>query len=128
MVCPQCGEPIGWDRRLASAFSRGTWPCPRCAAVLHLRPNRHATVLFLVALGGLFVGFGVAKGGGPLGRWLLALFALMLVSSRALQVCWVRPLVKQAGFGFCQGCGYNLKGLPSERCPECGVPAENCRA
>ena len=32
---------------------------------------------------------------------------------------WMRP--RPIDFGKCQQCGYDLRGLPSNRCPECGM-------
>ena len=35
-----------------------------------------------------------------------------------------RVAVVQWGFGYCQKCGYDLRGLQSDRCPECGCPVK----
>lgn len=46
----------------------------------------------------------------------LLLFAIIRVVQRRSQ----RP-------GFCARCGYNLTGLTSGRCPECGTPVRNAQ-
>jgi hypothetical protein len=36
----------------------------------------------------------------------------------------VREQIRAIGIPLCLHCGYNLTGIDSERCPECGKPAE----
>ena len=43
-----------------------------------------------------------------------------------LHVLYVRALRKASRIGRCPKCGYDLEGLTSPRCPECGtVPAKS---
>lgn len=125
MFGPQCSEAIGWDRWLTSAVSTAAWPCRRCASLLRLRPNRHATALLVVSLGGLVAGIAALASGSRAGRWLVWSSGVLFAVSRVVQCVWVSPCVEKAGFGYCQACGYNLRGLSSDRCPECGVTVEN---
>lgn len=53
---------------------------------------------------------------GP-GYWMMLLGAVAIVFGSTLEL--LRGPVIPAG--SCQGCGYLLKGLPSARCPECGL-------
>ena len=37
---------------------------------------------------------------------------------------FTRRMQQRATFGYCIKCGYDLRGLPEPRCPECGTPFE----
>lgn len=39
----------------------------------------------------------------------------------------INKTLRQTPLGFCTNCGYNLRGLPMPRCPECGVPFDPAR-
>ena len=45
--------------------------------------------------------------------------SLLLLTLIATGLLWW--LVRRYPSGFCQTCGYNLRGLPEPRCPECGT-------
>lgn len=67
---------------------------------------------------------GVGSGSGPLFK-LNALFVplwslALLVSGSAGFLWWRRRSIQVPG--HCDKCGYNLEGLASEKCPECGTP------
>jgi hypothetical protein len=53
---------------------------------------------------------------------LFSFFVIAPLASILLVVSNLRqcPTVAEYGAGFCGKCGYNLTGLTSERCPECG--------
>lgn len=59
-----------------------------------------------------FLGFGII---------LLACVASIL---RRAQVDWHTKQLIKRGAGLCPNCGYNLKGLPTRQCPECGTDIE----
>jgi len=44
------------------------------------------------------------------------------VVGHVLRSCQVRRLKRRLTNGLCVNCGYDLRGLPLPRCPECGEP------
>jgi hypothetical protein len=54
-----------------------------------------------------------------LGRQSPAL-AAMLWGQYAMETTPIEPLDASSADLFCPGCGYNLRGIESDRCPECG--------
>jgi hypothetical protein len=64
----------------------------------------------------LYVGFGLSSyrfSGMAFG--LLPLFIMLTAP------LYNKIVVAQYGPDYCQACGYNLGGLTSDRCPECGA-------
>jgi len=53
---------------------------------------------------------------------MLIFAALLIVSAMAMK--FQRVILNERGKGHCYDCGYNLTGLTSERCPECGRTLE----
>lgn len=57
---------------------------------------------------------------------IAAPFVLLLVVSRLIRfalkkVHWRSQTKKREDLGLCHACGYNLKGIDSYMCPECGI-------
>ncbi len=52
---------------------------------------------------------------------ILAVMLIGYVTLMKLQ----RVILNERGRGHCYDCGYNLTGLTSERCPECGRTLES---
>lgn len=66
--------------------------------------------------------------------WVAGIFSGLMAGGAGLAVTWLwrrdasvylRQRLLDCGVPVCLGCGYCLRGLTSERCPECGmeVPA-----
>ena len=93
-----------------------------------------STALMVVVLGGALIAAAVLAMAGP-SRWmgivlvvsyvvvllpwlpalLLIPFLIVVATSRARRGTPIPP-------GVCVRCGYDLRGLPEPRCPECGTP------
>ncbi|TWT44911.1 Tetracycline resistance protein, class B [Phycisphaerae bacterium RAS1] len=87
--------------------------------------RRAASVGLLGAMFGLAIAFGP-----PLGGWVGShvsyaavgwLCAGMQAASLAV-ILFALPETRPRSAGRCTSCGYNLRGLPANRCPECGTP------
>ena len=53
--------------------------------------------------------------------WLFVAAGLQAMSVWAGQVPrWVWVRLRSRPSGVCLGCGYDMRGLPTQRCPECG--------
>jgi uncharacterized paraquat-inducible protein A len=124
MACPQCAEPIGWEWRLLHSYRRTTWTCRRCAAVLGLVWPRWSVVLIAVLIAGVVLSLSPGLLPRAIRRWLLFFSGSLLFVAWLLSSFLVRAVVMRPGFGFCQHCGYNLRGLTEGRCPECGTDVE----
>jgi hypothetical protein len=91
-----------------------TWPFVRSRA-------RWATAAVLSA--GVIAAAGAALSGG--GRWsplLVPALAQFLAAAYGM-----RRWPAEYAAGMCRGCGYDLRGLPVARCPECGREFESGR-
>ncbi len=121
LTCPQCGEPIPWERRLFRAFLWARWPCRRCGAVLRFK----ATTRIVAGLVSCLV---IAFGFGSLyvsraNKYLVVTTMVLIGAAFSWAMIFLEQVaIVQWGFGHCQGCGYDLTGLTSDRCPECGRP------
>jgi hypothetical protein len=96
------------------------------------RKDRFAFRIF--GLTAIILGFGTLFGigralmiGRPPGPFAVMPLAFVVVSAITL---WERRRIRKhlAGVleesGRCRTCGYNLRGLPDNRCPECGTSFE----
>ncbi len=120
--CPQCGEPVGWERRVIASVSRATWECPRCVATLCISESRSANAVVLATLIALVLFLIPLPAGRSYREWALGVFLVSAALFCAARFIWMRAVIVTPGFGYCQGCGYDLTGLTGVRCPECGVP------
>jgi hypothetical protein len=97
------------------------------------RPPWWASAVTCVILGILLIIGARFINPGPL-QWLrvtleVAGFILILNAClarfiRQLQINFHTQRLIRRGAGQCPECGYNLKGVASERCPECGIDIE----
>jgi hypothetical protein len=71
-------------------------------------------------------GFYRAIGSRSLGVRFPHWFAMLVVAIPPVSMSWWRKWrrVRRARHGLCIHCGYDLRGLRSAQCPECGAPAE----
>jgi hypothetical protein len=108
-------------------------PFLRRALLIYLDPRgpwwASASLWVLLAIVGMIVweGFVPRAGAG----WPRVVVHLVFVAVLLLAVAagflrreqehWYRRQLLRRGAGLCPHCGYELKGLPAERCPECGV-------
>jgi hypothetical protein len=62
-----------------------------------------------------------------------AIVAAVVVGLQIVSLLWVlgpgvvllffaRRIQRRERFGYCRNCGYDLRMLPTNRCPECGTP------
>lgn len=99
------------------------WPLPT-TGLLRLRQIAYYTAI-LTALAGALLGFRMT---GPWGWiWPVLLLALVLLEHWFGSVHARRVLAEQATTTpeeqpHCMACGYQLAGLQTRRCPECGRP------
>ena len=125
LECPNCREPVSFLRSIRTT-AWGSFPCRFCGSVLAISFARRmiaagvwvAALLFAMGVWGL-------HRRGPLITYpamVVALIAIFRLFERIV-------LVERRAF-TCKQCGYNLQGLPENRCPECGTtfdPAERER-
>jgi len=122
LSCPQCEEPIGWDRRVHHLFSRSPWTCPRCSALLRLQSNFRYSLPLNISLIVLTLFLLEASATTVNRKWLVVGLAVCLLFIHAVTFAVVRVRMVRPGLGYCQHCNYDLRGLSSDRCPECGNP------
>ncbi len=88
-----------------------------------------SALLFLLGVGTLvlsFSAFAGALGGTSGGRMLIGLIAFALAVTLILIVVFLQVLVARIEPQVtvrCERCGYDLRVIASDRCPECGEDA-----
>lgn len=118
--CPKCSAPVRWTRRLFGAHFWARWPCPGCGSTLKFNMKNRLRLVgafYLI----LFAGFGSLRTG-----WLSLRGTAVLMTVVAFAFGWAaffleKVAIVRYGPGLCQTCGYDLTGLTSPRCPECGT-------
>jgi hypothetical protein len=111
--CPVCHASLRWTYVMRPIWSR--WRCERCGSLLGVDGKRRmlsVLVFAVVPVGGAFL---APVGVRDVAMLLLALAVcapvfLVLERARVLERCGLR----------CKGCGYDLRGQVTPRCPECG--------
>ncbi len=120
VVCPQCGKPVPWSRRLFRAHAWAKWICVGCGARLKFAIRRRF-LLSSCLTGVAMVLFWLMRSAGLSGLLqVVAMASFFLIGTAAFAMAEGVTLLEY-GPGHCRDCGYNLTGLTSSRCPECGT-------
>jgi len=106
-------------RRLFGAHAWAKWRCANCGALLKFKILRRIPIS--IGLGPLMFGMYLFTkrhiNSAIRPEALVVIFALVL-TPMAMAMEGVKVI--EYGRGFCRDCGYNLTGLASNQCPECG--------
>ena len=98
---------------------RARWRCAHCGALVTYSEGRR--VLICVGCGVVLIGLVVL----PLSRpWAMTLgwsIPTTLLVMLVLVALFDRLIILDSSGARCQSCGYDLAGLTSPRCPECGT-------
>lgn len=117
LQCPNCRERVSFYRAFATP-AWGSFSCKSCGSSLAISFGRRilaaavwvALVIFAGEVLGLF-------------RWgRLFTYSALGVSLVAILRLFEKIILVDRRAFTCRQCGYNLKGLPEARCPECGTP------
>lgn len=114
MECPVCHQPQSWVCALRPAWSQ--WTCRQCGSLLGISLLRRllAAAIFIPVVV-LTLRFTMAA------RSLYALgLVIVILGWIPLAMLIERPRVIARGGFRCRGCGYDLRGQVTPRCPECG--------
>jgi len=116
LECPNCREPVSFFRAFRTT-ALGSFRCKVCGSVLGISFGRRmlalgiwiVTLVFLMAFVHLY-SYGTLV-------YLAVLTGTFLVILRLFEKI---VLLDRRAF-TCKNCGYDLRGLPENRCPECGT-------
>ena len=124
VVCPQCWEPIPWLRRVLGDLPGLGWTCKRCGARLRWHPSNYFLRLIPFVVYAVF--FGLLRWARlPMTAEYLTLILATIPLICVLALIGQRVQIVEFGAGHCRNCGYDLTGLTSGRCPECGAPTDS---
>lgn len=113
--CPVCRMPLRWLDRSRPLWAQ--WRCRHCGSLLAVDVRRRVLLVLVLLLMIFSIGAALdrATGNGLLAMGLvLAIWTpvfLLLERAVVLERCGLR----------CKSCGYDLHGLVTPRCPECGT-------
>lgn len=112
--CPVCRHPLRWTYLLQPMWGR--WHCRHCRSLLGVNALRRLLVI------GLYVPLVIAgMRSSTQGGWSGILAVLALIASIVpILLLLDRPRVIERAGIRCRGCGYDLRGQATPRCPECG--------
>lgn len=103
---------------LAAAWRAGRWGLRNGIAVL----GAVGAVSFFVFLPDRRDMLSIASGRGTLESYLFAYGAFILIMAFACRTSALMgvPIEREPDRTKCPGCGYDIRGLSEQRCPECG--------
>ena len=125
LECPNCRESVSFLRSIRTT-AWGSFRCQACGSVLGISLVRRllAAGLWIVVL---LVTMEVLR----LYTWgRLVSYTAMAVTLVAIFYLYEKVVLLDRRAFTCKKCGYDLQGLPENRCPECGTafdPAERER-
>ena len=111
-ICPACGMRLSRRRRSHC----GHYSCPHCGVGLRANRKREACLILIAVIAGLPL--------IPLPSWQFTIGLLLLLGLWCVLYPYVGRYDRTTEGRQCEGCGYDLKGVASDRCPECGGAAE----
>ena len=125
LECPNCRESVSFIRALRTT-AWGSFRCGACGSILGISLARRVMgagvwIVLLVTTSEILQLYRYGR---------LWSYAIMVVSLLLFLYIFEHVvLLERRGF-TCKKCGYDLQGLPENRCPECGLdfdPAERER-
>lgn len=112
--CPVCRHSLRWTYLLQPMWGR--WHCRHCGSLLGVNVLQRLLIIVLcVPL--VVAGVRFSAHGGWSG--ILAVLALLAAIVPILLLLDRPRVIERAGIR-CRGCGYDLRGQATPRCPECG--------
>lgn len=113
--CPVCRMPLRWIDRSRPLWAR--WRCRHCGSLLAVDVRRRLLLVLVLLLLIFTIGAALSR---ATGNSLLAM-GLVLAIWTPVFVLLERAVVLERCGLRCMSCGYNLHGLVTPRCPECGT-------